>query len=53
MKNGKASEVVVENGEQAFRKFEDAVRQSLTVSKKEIMRREKAAKQRRAKARSR
>ncbi len=42
MKNGKASQVVVENPEQAFRKFEGALRQSLTVSKNEVLRREKS-----------
>jgi hypothetical protein len=54
MKNGKTA-VAVQDPEQAFHRFEDAVRHSLTVSKKEILRREKqwkAAKKRRARARS-
>jgi hypothetical protein len=53
MKNGKAGQVVVEDPEQAFRRFEAAVRHALTVPKTDILRLEKAAKKRRVKARSR
>jgi hypothetical protein len=40
MKNGKIAQVVADP-EQAFKRFEGALRQALTVSKKEILRREK------------
>jgi hypothetical protein len=53
MKNGKTTEVVVDDPEQAFKRFEGALRQALTVSKKEILRREKKWKADRRRSRSR
>jgi hypothetical protein len=51
MKNGKT--VVVDDPEQAFRRMTEAVRHSLTVSKKELDRREKQWKAKRRRSRSR